>query len=675
MLEVDGFVNPAPLRPQPSKLREVPEYLNKQVWEQFYLTRGATNARDRKRADYAVAEALRLCRVDDRSVVCLLNKLAAAAPRTDVSDRVMQITKSDASSTSKSIRNIMSQISEIVVDPRTYVDSASYFWDVQLVKLLSKYPFMDQEGEAVKKAVSTFQAVEARNRETNQRWQGITTSDPNYPLVERVEKLVGLILGKPPVVEEIVVKAEWGPGTMVDYAFKSSQTAPEFKWLAPLNVYPSMIPIARCFVELTSPKWLAGLQAAWGTHWCSVVEASELFTVAKSYETDRVCFKEASLAAFMQRGIGKLMLERFDTFTRRSLALQQDRNRLMAQLGSIDGSYCTVDLSSASDTGCRSMYRTILPAEWYSWCESVSASSYTLSTPVARILDVPDNVARRFELFTSMGNGFTFELESILFFSIVCAVIPGTWVIRNGKKQLSWDHVNVFGDDLIFPTAYYGKVTEALQFFGFIPNLKKSFATGHFRESCGGDFFKGNAVRPLYISRRLVDGQAIISLANRMHSTSFEIPAGHGCTHGMLDVRFKPMCDHLLSFIPKWVKRLISTPFSVPNGLWEVSGRVTTWETPEGQPPRWKVVGCLPVSVDLRNHSVWVVDGPSCWPLKANTWNVLLSRLGPRGDPMFGQDLVGMGDEVPLRDVSTYKVVISSIVEASRWGRFAPLAY
>jgi hypothetical protein len=93
-----------------------------------------------------------------------------------------------------------------------------------------------------------------------------------------------------------------------------------------------------------------------------------------------------------------------------------------------------------------------------------------------------------------MGNGFTFELESLLFYSIAKAV----------SELLDLEgEVSIIGDDIIINSRGYTLLTEVLNQLGFVVNNEKSFWQGPFRESCGADWFNGNSIRPFYAKKAL----------------------------------------------------------------------------------------------------------------------------------------------------------------------------
>ena len=101
-----------------------------------------------------------------------------------------------------------------------------------------------------------------------------------------------------------------------------------------------------------------------------------------------------------------------------------------------------------------------------------------------------------------MGNGYTFELETLLFYCLVEAVCG-----KDGR-------LSVYGDDIICPSNRAAVVTRLLKFCGFSLNEDKSFSEGFFRESCGGHFYRGVDVKPFYIERYPRTLAQVINLHN-----------------------------------------------------------------------------------------------------------------------------------------------------------------
>jgi hypothetical protein len=111
------------------------------------------------------------------------------------------------------------------------------------------------------------------------------------------------------------------------------------------------------------------------------------------------------------------------------------------------------------------------------------------------------------EMFSSMGNGFTFELESLLFWAITRSVCK-----HSGIKG----RVNVYGDDIIAPAVVVPRLKRVFDWFGFRLNQKKTFYRGPFRESCGKHYYNSMDVSPFYIRGPVRTKTDLIRLLNRL---------------------------------------------------------------------------------------------------------------------------------------------------------------
>jgi hypothetical protein len=120
------------------------------------------------------------------------------------------------------------------------------------------------------------------------------------------------------------------------------------------------------------------------------------------------------------------------------------------------------------------------------------------------------------EKFSSMGNGFTFELETLIFAAIALVITR-----ECGFSGRLGSDVFVFGDDIIVKNGVARPLKSVLEFLGFELNAEKSyFGDEPFRESCGGDYFAGQPVRP-YFLKELPDGpQGYIAFANGVRAAA-----------------------------------------------------------------------------------------------------------------------------------------------------------
>lgn len=217
----------------------------------------------------------------------------------------------------------------------------------------------------------------------------------------------------------------------------------------------------------------------------SVVKGSRCCFVPKTSATSRMICIEPSLNMFYQLGLAALLEDRLKDYFRIDLRTQPRKNQLLARQGSVDGTLCTIDLSSASDSISLSLCEFLFP-KWFFELLLV-LRSHTTEIDGQRV---------PLYMISTMGNGFTFPLQTIIFSALLRAVskfhediacCTGTWAC--------------FGDDLICDSYCYHTVKRILGILGFSLNAAKSFFEGQFRESCGADWLDGQPVRPVYIRK------------------------------------------------------------------------------------------------------------------------------------------------------------------------------
>ncbi|DAD50717.1 RNA-directed RNA polymerase [ssRNA phage SRR6960803_2] len=220
-----------------------------------------------------------------------------------------------------------------------------------------------------------------------------------------------------------------------------------------------------------------------------VVAGNRLSFVPKNADISRTICIEPNLNMFYQKGLAIILEKRLRRAYGIDLSIQPSKNRSLAQRFSLDGLGVTLDLSSASDSISRKMLKEALPAGLMSWLEM-------LRSPCC---DIPGKGAHELNMISSMGNGFTFPLETIIFSCIIIAAAKSLSVELDCPRGSLTGNFAVFGDDLAYPTVLHHRVLRLLELAGFQVNGDKTFAEGPFRESCGSDYFNGLNIRGPYI--------------------------------------------------------------------------------------------------------------------------------------------------------------------------------
>lgn len=392
------------------------------------------------------------------------------------------------------------QLASLRVNPLHYLDRTTYFVDAVATEFLRKFEPLPTSVDREKNAVEAALAAEAQCFRTNERLspyciellEGIPLGDVNKDVlayVRRVRKKIARVLGPIPSSLE----GKFGKGaTFADRG--RFTTVPDKMSSAPNLTHSS---------DIVLYHWA---QNAWGRA-CYERRQPPVFTRGNRFTTvpkDAVKHRgiavEPSLNVYYQLALGSHMKRRLKQFGI-DLKNGQEVHRQVACQASRDGSLCTIDLSSASDTISLNLVKLLLPEDWFQLLDALRCS-HTFGLKGKRWL--------RLEKFSSMGNGFTFELESLIFAALVSEAcssqVPGTG---------AWgEDVYVYGDDIICPTECYDGVKIVLEFFGMTLNGKKSFHEGPFRESCGGDFWDGEDVRPHNLEVDPDEPHKIISLLN-----------------------------------------------------------------------------------------------------------------------------------------------------------------
>lgn len=373
-------------------------------------------------------------------------------------------------------------------------------------------PGVDKEQAAVEK----FEASERACAQTNEiltLWsQGRFQFPPDVEGVLYVaQRKIAEVLGDLPSPAQF--KPRFGPGATTQV--KKREASRKRKLSAAPSCSEDLLPVAARLLE-EMPGWVSsmaqhvpkvpvfengkfrlepfvGPRESWSVD--VPVEPGVLSFVLKNALTYRTVLTEPPLNGMYQLATGDYIAGRLRPFlvdTR-----DQSRNQRAARMGSLTGELATLDLSSASDTIAYLLVWHLLPPDWAEWL-----SYLRTGTAVYRRPDGSESVYK-LEKFSSMGNGYTFPLESLIFWALSSACVP--------KHQQGY--VCTYGDDIIVPTASAGLVAKVLTACGFTLNAAKSFTSGPFRESCGADYLSGIDIRPTYVHDKLV-GEDLFRLHN-----------------------------------------------------------------------------------------------------------------------------------------------------------------
>jgi hypothetical protein len=262
---------------------------------------------------------------------------------------------------------------------------------------------------------------------------------------------------------------------------------------------------------------------------------STLFYVPKNRGISRTAATEPTVNMAIQKAIGMFLEQCLWRHFKISLRFQPGRNQEMARLGSLIGTLCTIDLVSASDmVGLALCERFLARSGLNAWLKRARS-------PRCRL---PDGTLVELNMMSTMGNGYTFPLQTIIFASAVKAVYSVEGLPFDSERL----NYGVFGDDIVCVKSAYEKVVWLLTYLGFEVNDAKSFSSGPFRESCGHDYFLGRQVRGVYI-KTLESTPSIYSALNRLNRWS----ASQG-------IQLPRTCEWLRSCLP--AKRVHYVPFS-----------------------------------------------------------------------------------------------------------------
>jgi hypothetical protein len=256
------------------------------------------------------------------------------------------------------------------------------------------------------------------------------------------------------------------------------------------------------------------------------VKGGKLFFAKKNAEISRTCCTEPTVNMLLQKALGAFVEYRLEKHFGINLSVQPDNNRELVRVGSLDGSFGSIDLVSASDSIGLSLFNAIME-------EGFTKALFQMSRCESAVL--PDGSEVELRMISTMGNGFTFPLQTVIFASAVKAV----YQLMGLPCSSPASHFGVFGDDIVVRREAYPFLCKMLEKLDFQVNVGKSFNTGPFRESCGHDYYTGVNIRGVYI-RSLETPQEVCSAINRLNRWS-----------ALSGIRLPRLQRWLLNLVPK----------------------------------------------------------------------------------------------------------------------------
>lgn len=443
----------------------------------------------------------------------------------------------------------------------------------QLCVLLKKYPFEQSESDLVSSpretAILKWRQSEQKCKETNLR----LSSDLDGPSwLPRARQLAAEVLGdlSPERVMNIITLGTHGPGSTLSSVKNRVSAYYKFADL-PYTCTAQALPYA--YAAITSDqKWMdyikrrvqlptipmegssrVQVELMYLTRAIEVVDSDKITFTPKDCQTDRPIAVGASLNIFLQLGV-KADLERCLQNFGIDLT-DQTKNQEYARLGSLwhlrngtlnENQFSTVDLASASDTISYEFVKRLLPAEWFAFLSDLRHATGVL----------PDGSTWEYEKFSAMGNGFTFPLESLVFFCVCKAASEHNGIVSTPND------ITIFGDDIIVRHRAIPFVLDALNWSGFEVNSAKSFLSGPFKESCGADFYNGVNVRPFYLKRVIRTREDIYFVANSLMKLLVSSEMATPWIHSMYDYLVNLIPSQYRSYGPMdWDSSYLSVPF------------------------------------------------------------------------------------------------------------------
>lgn len=454
-----------------------------------------------------------------------------------------------------------------------YTEVEAFRNDYCLKAILSKWKGLRTGINTKDVALKAFESQELVCKRVNAR---LAQEDPAFvtPIIHRAQRLISQVLGEFSV-DRVRDLGAWGPGATTDMSRGRAYLDEKITNLPIPVTIRARGALARTIQEDLHWSYCILGQFPSGPYSLlpsvfDVVQGNRIDVAPKSATTDRTIAIEPRGNMFLQKAVGKALRRLL-----KRVGVDLDDQTLNQKLAGLceELGLATIDLAMASDSLCLELVYKLLPIEWALYLDDLRSHWYQMSKTSPWV---------RFEKFSSMGNGFTFELESLIF-----------WALSKASLEDEESRLAIYGDDIIVPQSDANVVISTLAFAGFTTNDQKSFLSGHFFESCGKHYFKGIDVTPPYQKDVLEDLPTTVRFVNRiarylMRTTSDDCLVGPWV---------KPWIDRV-----RHLTRLPGTP-CIPFGTEGDSGYLVNhklapslrWKRSYGY--QWNVIAARTVSI------------------------------------------------------------------------------
>jgi hypothetical protein len=361
----------------------------------------------------------------------------------------------------------------------------------QVLALFQKAEFLPIETDKLKNTWSGFEESESRCKMSNDVFKAHRRGEFLFPrgvdsVLHAATVKIAKVLGNVPKLDEL--QLGFGPGATSNVKKKNACARAKLGAVPTCSeeFIPLLPELLNCVPQYTEAHGTDSVHRATGLPSTVVdvdVYASVCEFVPKTATNYRLIRKGPQLNGWVSKGYGQHIAQGLKA-AGQDIPTGQTRNKRLAREGSLTGALATLDLKQASDSISIEFMRHVLPFDWFEALSKVR---------VGLVVEPEELTAgvvktRLTEGFCGMGDGFTFPLQTLVY-----------WALASSLSDVA----SVYGDDIIVKQHAVPRLTKVLNACGFVVNEKKSFSVGPFRESCGGDYYLGVDIRPVYVKERL----------------------------------------------------------------------------------------------------------------------------------------------------------------------------